>query len=52
VKGRLYGRSFTPGQQPQRPGLHVSCLPFIRDHDVSVLVWDMLDHLPIGYDIP
>jgi hypothetical protein len=37
---------------PQRPGLHVSCLPFLRDHDVSVLVWDMLDHLPIGYDIP
>ena len=35
-----------------RPGLHVSCLPFLRDHDVSVLVWDMLDHLPIGYDIP
>ena len=35
-----------------RPGLHVSCLPFLRDHDVSVLVWDMLDQLPIGYDIP
>ena len=35
-----------------RPGLHVSCLPFLRDHDVSVLVWDMLDALPIGYDIP
>jgi hypothetical protein len=30
----------------------VSCLPFLRDHDVSVLVWDMLDHLPIGYDVP
>ncbi len=42
---------FNPMQQ-QRPGLHVSCLPFLRDHDVSVLVWDMLDHLPIGYDIP
>ena len=36
----------------QRPGLHVSCLPFLRDHDVSVLVWDMLDALPIGYHIP
>ena len=44
-------RPFSPTQQ-QRPGLHVSCLPFLRDHDVSVLVWDMLDHLPIGYDIP
>jgi kynurenine formamidase len=36
----------------ERPGLHVSCLPFLRDHDVSVLVWDMLDYLPIGYDVP
>jgi kynurenine formamidase len=45
-----YGRPFGPALA--RPGLHVSCLPFLRDHDVSVLVWDMLDHLPIGYDIP
>ena len=44
-----YGRPFGPPLQ--RPGLHVSCLPFLRDHDVSLLVWDMLDHLPIGYDI-
>src|SRR5207245_2490548 len=44
-------RPFGPGRQ-QRPGLHVSCLSFLRDHDVSVLVWDMLAHLPIGYDIP
>ena len=48
---RPYGKPFAPVGQ-QRPGLHVSCLPFLRDHDVSVLVWDMLDHLPIGYDIP
>jgi kynurenine formamidase len=26
-----------------RPGLHASCLRFIREHDVSVLVWDMMD---------
>lgn len=26
-----------------RPGLHASCLKFIREHDVSVLVWDMMD---------
>ena len=48
---RPYSRPFGPGPI-ERPGLHVSCLPFLRDHDVSVLVWDMLDHLPIGYDIP
>ena len=46
-----YGRPFALGPM-ERPGLHVSCLEFLRDHDVSVLVWDMLDHLPIGYDIP
>ncbi len=46
-----YGRPFGCGPNI-RPGLHVSCLPFLRDHDVSLLVWDMLDHLPIGYDIP
>ena len=46
-----YGRPFGPGPM-ERPGLHVSCLEFLRDHDASVLVWDMLDHLPIGYDIP
>ena len=37
---------------PERPGLHVSCLPFIRDHDVSIIVWDMMDLAPGGYDIP
>ena len=37
---------------PDRPGLHASCLPFIRDNDVSVLVWDMMDSMPYGYDIP
>ena len=45
-----YGRPFGGGPSV-RPGLHVSCLPFLRDHDVAVLAWDMLDHLPIGYDI-
>ena len=47
-----YSKAFGPSATLTRPGLHVSCLPFLRDHDVSVLVWDMLDHLPIGYDIP
>jgi kynurenine formamidase len=46
-----YGRPFGGGPN-ERPGLHASCLPFLRDHDVSLLVWDMLDHMPTGYDIP
>ena len=40
------------GPPPPRPGLHASCLPFIRDNDVAVLVWDMLDFGPSGYDLP
>ena len=36
-----------PGEDPE---LHASCLPFIRDHDVSLLVWDMMDAAPNGYD--
>ena len=40
------------GTVAERPGLHASCLPFIRDNDVSVLVWDMMDFTPYGYDIP
>ena len=29
------------GSQPEKPGLHVSCLPFIRDNDVCLIIWDM-----------
>jgi len=33
---RPYGRPFGPNPHlQQRPGLHVSCLPFLRDHDVT-----------------
>ena len=39
------------GPEP-RPGLHASCLPFLRDHDVAVLAWDMMDLTPNGYDLP
>jgi kynurenine formamidase len=42
----------TWGAGPSRPGLHASCLPFIRDNDVSLLVWDMMDFQPNGYDLP
>jgi len=34
-----------------RPGLHASCLGFIRDHDAAVLVWDMLDAVPNDYGL-
>jgi kynurenine formamidase len=35
-----------------RPGLHTSCLSFIRKSDISLLVWDMIDSSPNEYGIP
>lgn len=35
-----------------RPGLHASCLPFVRDNDISILGWDMMDASPNEYDVP
>jgi len=40
------------GYRPPSPGLHASCLPFLRDHDVSVLVWDLMDASPNEYGVP
>ena len=34
-----------------RPGLHASCLPFVRESDMSLLGWDMMDASPNEYDI-
>ena len=33
------------------PGLHASCLPFLRQNDCSMLVWDMEDASPNEYGI-
>jgi len=40
------------GGGAERPGLHASCLPFVRDNDVALLGWDMMDASPNEYDIP
>ncbi len=40
------------GYTPPGPGLHASCLPFIRDNDVSVLGWDLMDANPNEYEVP
>ena len=42
----------TWGGGPTRPGLHASCLKFVRENDVSILGWDMMDAGPNEYDIP
>ena len=40
------------GGGSSRPGLHASCLPFLRDNDASLLVWDMMDASPNEYQVP
>ena len=35
-----------------RAGLHASCLKFLRESDCCLLVWDMMDYQPNGYDLP
>lgn len=40
------------GYSPPAPGLHASCLPFIRDNDVAVLGWDLMDAAPNEYGVP
>ncbi|MSQ25832.1 MAG: cyclase family protein [Dehalococcoidia bacterium] len=32
-----------------RPGLHATCMRFIKKHDIAVLVWDAMDARPTGY---
>ena len=48
------GETTSPGRRasrPDRPGLHASCLQFIRDTDCAVLVWDMMDAFPNGVGV-
>ena len=45
-----YERDNGPMRAELRPGLHASCMPVIRDWDCSLLVWDMQDLTPSGYD--
>ena len=40
------------GDKHKRPGLHASCLPFIRDNNISLLGWDMMDERPNQYGLP
>jgi kynurenine formamidase len=35
-----------------RPGLHTSCLEFLREVDASVLLWDMMDFYPNDLGMP
>ena len=46
-----YERAGNTFGSADRPGLHVSCAKFIRDHDVSLLGWDMMDARPNDYGL-
>ncbi len=46
-----YGRSGDDGSAG-RPGLHPSCAEFIRDHDVALLGWDLMDARMGAADLP
>jgi kynurenine formamidase len=37
------------GAPPPRAGLHISCLEWLRQHDVAAISWDMMDERPVGY---
>ena len=39
------------GYVPPSPGLHASCMPFVRDNDVSALIWDLMDAAPNDYGL-
>ncbi len=39
------------GYSPPSPGLHTSCMLFVRDHDVAVLCWDLMDAVPNEYGL-
>lgn len=45
--GAVYG-----GPTEARPGLHVSCARYVRDRDVAIMGWDMLDARPDADDHP
>jgi kynurenine formamidase len=46
---RESGQTWGAGGQGN-PGLHASCLAPIRDWDIAILVWDMMDVSPSGYE--
>lgn len=39
------------GFRDDKPGLDADCLAFLREHDVAVLVWDLMDASPNPYGL-
>jgi kynurenine formamidase len=40
----------TPGGRPS-PGLHVDTAPVLKEQDAAILVWDLMDAGPCGYQV-
>ena len=51
-KNPVWGSETTATGEPRRPGLHASCLEFLRDVDCAALAWDMQDYMPNEWGIP
>jgi kynurenine formamidase len=47
-----WGSERTPDGTPMVPGLHGSCLEYLRDTDVAVLAWDMQECVPNEWGLP
>ncbi len=45
-----YEQANGPMRAELRPGLHASCMPVLRDWDCAMLLWDMQDLTPSGYE--
>ena len=43
--------AFLGRREEPAPGLHASCMGYIRDRDVAVLVWDLMDARPNEYEL-
>lgn len=50
--GTPWGTGSRDAASSVRPGLDASCVRFLREVDAGLLVWDMMDMRPSGYDIP
>jgi kynurenine formamidase len=47
--GRALYEASQPYSSGPRPGLHIACITWLRQHDVSAIAWDMHDERPTGY---
>ena len=46
-----YPTAFLGNREEPSPGLHTSCMGYIRDRDVAMLVWDLMDARPVDYEL-